>query len=147
NGNGHAAEAIEVAEPETAVLEQPANQAFSLDALREVWQEFVDERRQLKKEIEYQLLNQPVNLEEDGVTIPLTFISPIQEDQFNAVRAELLQRLRRQLNNFQINITTKIEREDRNRRPYTPSEKLNYLSEKYPLLRELTQRMGLDPDY
>ena len=147
NGNGHTAETIEVVEPETIVMEPPADQAFSLDALREVWQEFVDERRQAKKEIEYQLLNRPVNVEVDGVTIPLTFISPIQEDQFNAVRAELLQRLRRQLNNFQINITTKIEREDRNRRPYTPSEKLNYLSEKYPLLRELTQRMGLDPDY
>ncbi|MEM9833058.1 MAG: DNA polymerase III subunit gamma/tau [Bacteroidota bacterium] len=147
HGHGHTTEAVEVAEPEHAVLEPPANQLFSLNELQEVWSQFTEERRNMGKETEYVLLKQPLALEEDGVTIPLTFVSPIQQDQFDAVRAELLQRLRHQLNNSQINIITKVEKEDQNRRPYTPSEKLNYLSEKYPLLRELTQRMGLDPDY
>ncbi|MEM6846231.1 MAG: DNA polymerase III subunit gamma/tau [Bacteroidota bacterium] len=147
NGNGHPTEAVEVAEPDHAVLEPSADKSFSLSELTEIWNEFTEERRDMGKETEYVLLKQPLALEEDGVTIPLTFISPIQQDQFDAVRAELLQRLRHRLNNSQINIITKVEKEDRNRRPYTPSEKLNYLSEKYPLLRELTQRMGLDPDY
>ncbi|WKN45847.1 DNA polymerase III subunit gamma/tau [Tunicatimonas pelagia] len=151
NGNGHATKAAEVAEldntVDTAVLEEKTDQPVSLTKLEEVWKEFIEERRAEGKEIEYVLLNQPINLEGDGVTIPLTFISPIQEDQFDGVRAELLQRLRRRLGNSQINVKTKVVKEERDRRPYTPSEKLNYLSEKHPLLRELTQRMGLDPDY
>ena len=152
NGNGHATKTAEVAELDTAVsdtmvLEEKPDQPVSLTKLEEVWQEFIKERRALGKEIEYVLLNQPIKLEEDGVTIPLIFISPIQEDQFNGVRADLLQRLRRRLENSQVNVKTTVIKEEQDRRPYTPSEKLNYLSEKHPLLRELTQRMGLDPDY
>ncbi|MGB3589323.1 MAG: DNA polymerase III, subunit gamma and tau, partial [Tunicatimonas sp.] len=152
NGNGHATKTAEVAEldaavSDTMVLEEKPDQPVSLTRLEEVWQEFIKERRALGKEIEYVLLNQPIKLEEDGVTIPLIFISPIQEDQFNGVRADLLQRLRHRLENSQINVKTTVIKEEQDRRPYTPSEKLNYLSEKHPLLRELTQRMGLDPDY
>lgn len=152
NGNGHATKVTEVAESDTTVadttvLEKQPDQPVSLARLEEVWQEFIEERRAMGKEIEYVLLNQPIRLEEDGVTIPLMFISPIQEDQFDGVRAELLQHLRRRLDNSQITVKTTVVKEEQDRRPYTPSEKLNYLSEKHPLLRELTQRMGLDPDY
>ncbi len=152
NGNGHATKAAEITEvdtavADTAVLEENPDQPISLAKLEEVWSEFIEERRAIGKEIEYVLLNQPIKLEDDGVTIALMFISPIQEDQFDGVRADLLQRLRRRLGNSQINVKTTVVKEEQDRRPYTPSEKLNYLSEKHPLLRELTQRMGLDPDY
>jgi len=152
NGNGHATKAAEITEvdtavADTAVLEENPDQPISLAKLEEVWSEFIEERRAIGKEIEYVLLNQPIKLEDDGVTIALMFISPIQEDQFDGVRADLLQRLRRRLGNSQINVKTTVVKEEQDRRPYTPSEKLNFLSEKHPLLRELTQRMGLDPDY
>lgn len=141
------------AEEGTIVVEEEhysaedADQPVSLNQLREVWSAFAKERREAGKEIDYILLNQHIALKEDGVTIPLTFMSPIQEDQLNAIKAELLQRLRHRLRNSSISVEVTIEKEERNRRPYTPTEKLNYLGEKYPLLRELTQRMGLDPDY
>jgi len=147
NGNGTVSEMEAVAVEEPLVSTATANEPINLIQLREVWEEFTEERRALGKETEYILLNQTVTLKDDGVTIPLTFMSPIQQDQFDSVRAELLQRLRRRLNNSEINVETTVDVEERNRRPYTPSEKLNYLSEKYPLLQELTQRLGLDPDY
>jgi DNA polymerase-3 subunit gamma/tau len=147
NGNGTVSEMEAVAVEEPLISTATANEPINLTQLREVWEEFTEERRTLGKETEYILLNQTVTLKDDGVTIPLTFMSPIQQDQFDSVRAELLQRLRRRLNNSEINVETTVDVEERNRRPYTPSEKLNYLSEKYPLLQELTQRLGLDPDY
>ncbi|MGD1889924.1 MAG: DNA polymerase III subunit gamma/tau [Cyclobacteriaceae bacterium] len=147
NGNGSVSEMEAVTVEEPLVSTTAANEPINLTQLREVWEEFTEERRALGKETEYILLNQTVNLKEDGVTIPLTFMSTIQQDQFDSVRAELLQRLRRRLKNSEIDVETTVDVEERNRRPYTPSEKLNYLSEKYPLLQELTQRLGLDPDY
>jgi len=147
NGNGATAEMEDIAVEEPLISTDTANEPINLTQLREVWEEFTEERRALGKETEYILLNQTVNLKDDGLTVTLTFMSPIQQDQFDSVRPELLQRLRRRLNNSEINVETTVDVEERNRRPYTPSEKLNYLSEKYPLLQELTQRLGLDPDY
>lgn len=147
NDNGAPAETETAIVEEVLPLQTAEDEPISLSQLREVWSEFAEERRAVGKETEYILLNQPVNLNDDGITVPLTFMSPIQQDQFDSVKAELLQRLRRRLKNSQITVETTVETEERNRRPYTPSEKLNYLSEKYPLLQELTKRMGLDPDY
>ena len=119
----------------------------SLGQLQEEWKAFANERRAAGKDSEYIALNHPIRLEEDGFTIPITLMSPLQEDSLNGVKAELLQRLRKRLNNSNITLNVTLNREEHQRRPYTPTEKLNYLAKKYPNVRELAERLALDPDF
>lgn len=119
----------------------------SLPQLRAAWKAFADERRAAGKDSEYHVLNQPITLAEDGRTIPLTLTNLLEEDSLNAIKSELLQRLRAQLGDPNITLLATVNREEHQRRPYTPAEKLNYLAEKYPQVRELTKRLELDPDF
>ena len=119
----------------------------SLAKLREAWKAFADERRAAGKDSEYHVLNQPITLADDGRTIPLTLTNLLEEDSLIGVKSELLQRLRAQLGNPNITLTATMNREEHQRRPYTPAEKLNYLADKYPHVRELTKRLELDPDF
>ena len=126
----------------------PASQSpVSLNQLRSEWKAFAEERRALGKDSEYIALNHSVDLNEDGVTIPITLMSPLQEDSLNGVKAELLQRLRKRLGNDGLTIAITLNREEHQRRPYTPAEKLNFLAEKHPYVRELAERLALDPDF
>ena len=119
----------------------------SLTKLREAWKAFADEQRAAGKDSAYHVLNQPITLADDGVTIPLTLTNLLEEDSLNAIKSELLQRLRAQLGNPNITLSATVTREEHQRRPYTPAEKLNYLADKYPHVRELTKRLELDPDF
>ena len=57
----------------------PTQSPVSLDQLRSEWKAFAEERRALGKDSEYIALNHSINLSEDGVTIPITLMSPLQE--------------------------------------------------------------------
>lgn len=130
--------------PPTATANQTP---VSLSRLREEWKAFAQERQAAGRDSEYIALNHPIHLEEDGVTIPITLVSPLQEDSLNAIKSELLQRLRKRLDNSGLTLRVTLNREEHQRRPYTPTEKLNYLAEKYPDVRDLAQRLALDPDF
>lgn len=120
---------------------------LNITQLRNEWAKFAEQRKMLGKESEFMVLNQEVNLNDDGVTIPLKLTNVLQEDLLNSLRPELVQYLRKTLHNHRINVVAKLVREEKQRRLYTPTEKLNYLIEKYPAVRELKDRLGLDPDF
>ncbi len=137
---------------EVAVMEeepagQQKNEAIQLDELKMYWQEFANKKRAQGKDSEYTILNQEITLESDGVTVPIVLSNPLQEDIFNNCRAELLQHLRQQLNNYKLRVQTQVIRESAPRKLYTPSEKFQYLMGKYPELKNLRDRLGLDPDF
>ncbi len=119
----------------------------SLNRLRDAWRVFANERRAAGKDSDYTVLNQDVDLKEDGRTIVVSLMSSLQEFTLADMKAELLQRLRRELNHPGLTIEVVMNTEAHQRRPYTPAEKLNYLAEKYPMVRELTERLALDPDF
>ena len=135
------------ASPSPSTAAPPPPTPVSLNQLRDEWKAFAEERRALGKDSEYIALNHSIDLQEDGVTIPITLMSPLQEDSLNGVKAELLQRLRKRLNNAGLTIAITLNREEHQRRPYTPAEKLNYLAKKHPHVRELAERLALDPDF
>lgn len=121
--------------------------ALDITQLRNEWAKFAEQRKMMGKESEFMVLNQEINLDEDGVTIPLKLTNVLQEDLLNNIRPDLVQYLRKILHNHRINVVAKLVREEKQRKLYTPTEKLNYLIEKYPALRELKDRLGLDPDF
>jgi len=119
----------------------------ALGKLRQEWSKFVEQKKRIGQDQVYVVLNQEVNLMDDGSTVPLRLSNSLQLDKLNEIRQELIQYLRKQLHNHKINVTAEIVREEKQRKLYTASEKLDYLMEKHPSVRLLRDKLGLDPDY
>ncbi len=138
----------QVAVTEPAETESPApSRPVALGQLRQEWSKFAEQKKLAGQDSAYMVLNQEVHLMEDGVTIPLVMTNSLQMDKLNEIRVELIQYLRKELHNSRINVTAKLVKEEKQRKLYTASEKLNYLIEKNPQVGLLKERLGLDPDY
>jgi len=137
---------VEEAEPE---LKQDVigSRPVDIERLREEWAKFAEQKKIAGKDSAYMILNQEVNLQDDGLTVHLKMSNTLQEDVLSELRVELIQYLRRQLHNSQINVTGELVKDEKQRKLYTPSEKLDYLMEKNPQVRLLKEKLGLDPDY
>lgn len=113
--------------------------------LQRVWGELTEERK-ASSMMHYSILNRPVQANEQH-TILLTVDNPVQEDQFNDFRGEFVVELRRRTGYPRLNVQVSIvERQETGRKLYTANDKLEYLTEKYPMLAEMKQRLGLDAD-
>ncbi|SNC68302.1 DNA polymerase-3 subunit gamma/tau [Hymenobacter gelipurpurascens] len=115
------------------------------EVLQRVWKELLEERKQHSMS-EYSVLNRPVQANEQHVVV-LRVDNPVQEDQFNEFRAGFLGELRRRTGYPRLNVQVEVvERVDTGRKLYTSTDKLEYLMEKYPMLSEMKQKLGLDTD-
>lgn len=141
-----AEEQTAVAEPAPAESNTPLR-PVELGRLRQEWSKFAEQKKLAGQDSAYMVLNQEVNLLDDGVTVPLVMTNSLQMDKLNEIRVELIQYLRRELHNAHINVKAELVKEEKQRKLYTASEKLNYLIEKNPQVGLLKEKLGLDPDY
>jgi DNA polymerase-3 subunit gamma/tau len=119
--------------------------AIDEEKLLTAWNEIKEEKRQDKMS-EYILLNRAMTVNEQHM-IQLTVDNPIQIDQFNDFRAELLTELRRRTGYPRLNVQVVLaEKAPTGRMLYTSADKFEYLSEKFPVLLSMKQRLGLDTD-
>jgi len=112
--------------------------------LRQIWSAYAE----LKKDqmAEYHLLNQPFVFKENIITLTLT--NPIEEPILNSVKQDLLSYLRDKLGNNSLQVEGHMQEQQQGKRiAYTNKEKFEHLAEKNPLLIELKERLGLDPDF
>lgn len=112
--------------------------------LRQIWSAYAE----LKKDqmAEYHLLNQPFVFIENIITLTLT--NPIEEPILNSVKQDLLSYLRDKLGNNSLQVEGHMQEQQQGKRiAYTNKEKFEHLAEKNPLLIELKERLGLDPDF
>ena len=135
-----------VAEPAPAESNTPVRRV-ELGRLRQEWSKFAEQKKLAGQDSAYMVLNQEVNVLDDGVTVPLVMTNSLQMDKLNEIRVELIQYLRRELHNSHINVKAELVKEEKQRKLYTASEKLNYLIEKNPQVGLLKEKLGLDPDY
>ncbi|MDU0370549.1 DNA polymerase III subunit gamma/tau [Hymenobacter endophyticus] len=130
------------AEPSGPVTGLPA---INDEVLQRVWAELKEERKAISPS-QYSLLNRPVQANEQHLIV-LRVDNPVQEDQFNEMRADLLGELRRRTGYPRLNVQVEVvERVDTGRKLYTSTDRMEYLMEKYPALVEMKQRLGLDTD-
>ncbi|CAN5262409.1 hypothetical protein BH23BAC1_BH23BAC1_33520 [soil metagenome] len=133
-----------------ANIEEPRvemrKKSFGLQDLKKYWQDFADQKKVEGKATDHVLLNEDITLLENYV-IEIKLSNPVQEEFLNSLRTELIIFLRGKLENDYITITSALRTEAEKRRPYTPKEKLEHMMEKQPLLQELKERLGLDPDF
>ncbi|MBK0404116.1 hypothetical protein I5M27_14065 [Adhaeribacter sp. BT258] len=138
-------ETTEVAEAELDM--RPGQQKpIEMETLRAAWFAFAQRKNQEGRVSEYMILNRNFELQ-NGTEIHLKVDNPVQVEQFNDVKAELLGELRRKVQNNKLNVLVEFVEVVGAKRLYTSIDKYNFLSEQYPILTELKQRLGLDTDF
>jgi DNA polymerase elongation subunit (family B) len=119
---------------------------FDLDRLNQVLYEVIEQYKSQHKNLEVTVLKQPVVLEKETVTFKLN--GEIQQDIFQKVKPDVLQVVRRKLNNYSVTLeAVVIEEIEGQKKLYTSTDKLQYLKEKSPALVELQRRFGLETDF
>lgn len=111
--------------------------------LTTAWEEFTEQRK--NQVAEYQLLKGNIKLDKNQVV--LTLSNPIQEPLLQGIRSSLVGFLREKLGNNSVVVSGVLEQSDQKKVIYTNKEKFEHLAEKFPLLKELKDRFGLDTDF
>ncbi|MBI1766809.1 MAG: hypothetical protein HYR67_00365 [Bacteroidetes bacterium] len=113
------------------------------DQLREAWSDFANQRK--NQVAEFHLLSRTIDVQ--GPTVTVALANSIEEPLLQTILPDLLTYLRNRLSNSSIKVESVLKKEDAKKIAYTNKEKFDLLAEKNPMLRELKERLGLDPDF
>jgi len=125
------------------IVEKKENKPFTEEEFKKAWKAFAEARK--VQQGDYQLLNQQFEIQENSVVIFLT--NPIQETMLNEFKTELNTFLRDRLQNNSIQVVGELRVEADKKIIYTNRDKFDFLAAKNPMIKELKDRLGLDPDF
>lgn len=135
-------EALNLDEPSETYGQTP----FDLDKLKSVWKTFAEKKKAEGKDAEYAVLKQEIDLKDDyKITLKLT--NSVKINILDRFRSDLITYLKKELDNGSLELLAELVVEDTKRVPYTNKEKFEHLAQKKPILNELKNRLGLDPDF
>ncbi len=132
-------------EQEGALAAKPKD-AFTPESFEKVWKQYIGILKETGKSSFASTL-EVSDPKLNGETILLEIENSVQEASLNAEKADLMDFLRKELNNFHISLAyNKVELKEE-KRYYTNKERFNRLAELNPKLLELKKRFNLDTDY
>jgi DNA polymerase-3 subunit gamma/tau len=136
-------------EPDTNIKEHndepTSEESFSKEDLDKHWQEFIALKKENGKDQEIILLKEPYTLEDNKVVVKLS--NEVLNITFSHLKADLQAFLRKALKNKKITLEAIVEETAREDMIYTNKEKFAHLAKKHPVLKDLQDKLGLDPDY
>lgn len=124
-------------------MEPVASRPVSLENLRDVWNEFAEQRT--NQVAEYQILKREFQFDHPVIEVLLT--NPVEETLLENFQHEFIQFLRERLKNPELTIHASVREATGKKVIYTSKEKFEHLAEKNPYLNELKDRLGLDWDF
>lgn len=134
-------------EEEEEDLSNKPRTTFTQEQLEAKWKSYCYLVQKEKKASLYATLTKhPVKLEDD-FQLRLVLDSEIQALELTNERASLLGFLRRELNNYGIDLITEVVQHQEESRHLTSKDKFLKMVEKNPVLAELRERLGLDIEY
>ncbi|GHM99520.1 hypothetical protein WSM22_10100 [Cytophagales bacterium WSM2-2] len=113
------------------------------EQLRSAWSDFAMQRK--NQVAEFHLLSRTVDVQ--GSTVTVALANTVEEPLLQSILPELLTYLRGKLSNSSIKVESVFKKEDSKKIAYTNKEKFDLLAEKNPMIKELKERLGLDPDF
>lgn len=116
---------------------------YTPEDMQKAWDEFIDKGN--FQNLDQEMLKNPYQLE--GHTITVSIPNEALVSSFERFRADLLQHIRNALKNDHITLQSKVVEVAQEKMRYTDREKFNYLKEKYPALKDLQDKLGLDPEF
>lgn len=130
-------------EPIAAATVSKPNEPIIALEMRKAWDMYTDQRKD--QAAEYQILKREYQFTFPTISIILT--NPVEESLLENFRRELIQYLREQLKNNEINVVAVMQKTAGKKVIYTSKEKFEHLAEKNPYLNELKERLGLDWEF
>ena len=82
-----------------------------------------------------------------GSEIVLSITNAALEPTFEKVRADLLKSIRNEVQNDSITLRSQVVELDKSKMLYTDQEKFEHLKKKFPALKDLQEKLGLDPEF
>jgi DNA polymerase-3 subunit gamma/tau len=123
--------------------ERSPDQPINEEILKIAWESFIEIRKAITPDLS--MLKRGYVVE--GNTIKLDLTGNVEEMLFQSLKTSLIAFLRERTGNSSLLVqTTIVEQPVGERRPHTTKEKFNHLAEKNPVLKDLKERFGLDPD-
>ncbi|MBS1526554.1 MAG: DNA polymerase III subunit gamma/tau [Bacteroidetes bacterium] len=137
----------EIAEEDDPYIKGDAKEDFTMDDFLKRWNEYAVK---IKKDGNMNLFtvftaNAPVMLE--AYRFEVVVGNKAQENIFRDEKPAILNFLRVNLKNFDIDVQTRVDEVKAAKRPYTTSEKFQHMASKNPNLAELKRRFNLETDY
>jgi DNA polymerase-3 subunit gamma/tau len=136
---------------ETISHQNVSNVSKEIDAavLQHHWTQFVEVTFKDKKPLVYNALsNNSFKIQGNTIEVPITNLSSL-ENMLKEPKEQIIVFLRKVMNNnhLQLQFAKTIGTDEQTpKRYFTPTDKFKKLVEKYPLLDELRQNLGLDLD-
>ena len=130
-------------EPEPGAL---YNDEISAAQFSQAWKELAEDYRQESHGLFLALTKYEPLLNKDGLMV-VFLDNAIQEDMVSERKVELLSKLRKALNNYGLQMETRIKDNGFQQKAYLPKEKFEKLIEKNPLIAKLKKELDLDYDY
>lgn len=133
--------------PSEADPQCPAAAALDQPAIQEVLDKIIFEFKEKGKHMEMAVIRQPFTVE--GNRILFLLDGGIQKDIFEKIKPALTGMLKRSLQPVQLEVAFQIKPPSAGAagKLYTSTDKLRYLREKSPALKELQKRFGLETDF
>ena len=126
-------------------IENRPTEQYTIQQFEEKWKKFKSILEQNNKTNLASVFQYIPKVEND--VIQLLVENKALEDEFKAQQTDFLEFIRHELNNFNINIKTKINKDTKTKKAYTPQEKFEKMSEKNPHLKTLVQTLDMDIGY
>lgn len=126
-------------------VDQGRNKPFTPEEFDVVWKKFTAKKEAEDRVSEVMILKGKYEL--DGFSAAIQIPNEALEQTFEKFRFDLLEVLRNELENDKIVLTTKVVEISEDRMLYTDQEKFEHLKKKYPALKELQDKLGLDPQF
>jgi len=117
--------------------------SFTQEQLNKAWEKFALNYKSSEPRM-YSALTAQFPVLRDKFKIEFTLSNSLQEEELLKHRPSLLNFLRNQLSNNNIEVVTKTTETPEGKRLYTDQEKFDYLAEKNPSLIKFKQQFGLD---
>jgi len=120
-------------------------EGFTEEDMQRIWNERVQHLFAGKPSLLSSLTKRPPKLAEN-LLIELTLDSEHELETVNENRSALLEDIRRNLNNFSVQLQTPVDEVLTSKKAYTPKEKYEKMREKNPHLDMLREKFGLELD-
>jgi len=121
------------------------DKAFTDEQLQSHIQSIVDEFEKSGQHHEALILKEQFDFEENVITVKIS--NEALESTFERMRSDLLVKLRDILENDHIQLKSMIVEPEKKDMLYTDKEKFEHLKRKYPALKDLQDKFGLDPEF
>ncbi len=126
-------------------IKKTKSNSFTNEELADSWNQFIERRKNLGSDQEVAFLKHNYVHENSVVTIQIH--NSILELTFDKIKVELQAHLRSTLENDSIKVELEKLESSAKKMLYTNKEKFSHLTEKYPSLKLLQEKLSLDPDY